>query len=117
MSAVLLIAVASALAINGNLLSNSENPLPNFKVTVYQYGGGSTQINAEIEVYDSNNNRLFSGTTGDGGIYSRDWPYSFGNYIVKAWYPARPNDGQNGQNGFTYSGASIVTSVTLGPNY
>ncbi|MBK6504650.1 MAG: hypothetical protein IPG02_03075 [Ignavibacteria bacterium] len=117
MSAVLLIAVASALAINGNLFSNSENPLPNFKVTVYQYGGGSTQINAEIEVYDSNNNRLFSGTTGDGGIYSREWPGSLGNYTVKAWYPARPNDGQNGQNGFTYSGASIVTSVTLGPNY
>jgi len=117
LSAVLLIAVVSAFAINGNLFSNSGNPLPNFQVTVYQYGGSSTQMDAEIEVYDSGNNPLFSGTTGTGGIYSRDWPYSLGNYTVKAWYPARPNDGQNGQNGFTYSGASIVTSVTLGPNY
>lgn len=117
LSAVLLIAMASAFAFNGNLFSNSENPLPNFEVTVYQTGGTTTQSGAEIEVYDSSNNPLFSGTTGTGGVYSRDWPYSYGNYTVKAWYPPRPNDGQNGQNGFTYSGADIITSVTLGPNY
>ena len=117
LSAVLLIAITSAFAINGNLFSNSENPLPNFQVTVYQTGGTTTQSGAEIEVYDSSNNPVFSGTTGAGGVYSRPWPGSLGNYTVKAWYPARPNDGQNGQNGFTYSGADIVTSVTLGPNY
>jgi hypothetical protein len=117
LSAVVLIAIASAFVINGNLFSNSTNILPNFEVTVYQYGGGSTQSGAEIEVYDSGNNVLFSGTTGTGGIYSKEWPYSLGNYTVKAWYPPRPNDGQNGQNGFTYSGSSIATSVTLGPNY
>jgi hypothetical protein len=72
MSTVLLIAVVSALSINGSLFSNSENPLPNFKVTVYQYGGSSTQKDAEIVIYDSGNNELFSGTTGDDGIYTRD---------------------------------------------
>jgi hypothetical protein len=117
MSAALLIAVASALAINGNLFSNSENPLPNFQVTVFQYGGGSTQSNAEIEVVDSNNGWILSGTTGSNGIYSCPWPGSLGNYTVRAWYPARPNDGQNGQTGFSYTGSSIITSVTLGPNY
>ncbi|MBK9333015.1 MAG: hypothetical protein IPM96_11575 [Ignavibacteria bacterium] len=117
LSAVLLIVVVSAFAINGKLFSNSENPLPNFEVTVYQYGGSSTQSGAEIVVYGFNNNPILSGTTGTGGIYSQSWPGSLGNYTVKAWYPPRPNDGQNGQNGFTYSGADIVTSVTLGPNY
>ena len=117
LSAVLLIAITSAFAINENLFSYSENPLPNFKVTVYQTGGTSTQANAEIEVTDSNNGWILSGTTGSNGVYSCPWPGSIGNYTVKAWYPARPNDGQNGQNGFNYSGADIVTSVTLGPNY
>ena len=117
LSAVLLIAFASAFVINGNLFSNSENPTPNFKVTVYQTGGTTTQSGAEIEVYDSNNNPLFSGTTGTGGVYTRDWPYSYGNYTVKAWYLPRPNDGQNGQTGFSYTGPNIDTQVTLGPNY
>lgn len=117
LSIVLLVAIASALAINGNLFSNSGSPTPNFKVTVYQTGGTSSQTNAEIEVYDSNNNPLFSGTTGTGGVYTRDWPYSTGNYTVKSWYPTQPNDGQNGQTGFTYSGSDIVTTVTLGPHY
>ncbi|MBK9332980.1 MAG: hypothetical protein IPM96_11395 [Ignavibacteria bacterium] len=117
LSAVLLIAIASAFAINRNLFSNQQAEDPQFLVTVYQFGGGSTQANAEIEVVDSNNNWLFSGTTNGNGVYSRSWPGSLGNYTVRAWYPARPNDGQSGQTGFTYTGASIYTSVTLGPNY
>ena len=56
-------------------------------------------------------------TAGTGGVYTRDWPYSYGNYTVKAWYLPRPNDGQNGQTGFSYTGPNIDTQVTLGPNY
>ncbi|MBK8982039.1 MAG: hypothetical protein IPM38_06875 [Ignavibacteria bacterium] len=117
LSAVLLIAIASAFAINGNLFSNQQAEALQFLVTVYQYGGGSTQSNAEIEVVDSNNGWILSGTTDSNGVYSCLWPGSFGNFTVRAWYPARPNDGQSGQTGFSFTGSSVYTSVTLGPNY
>ncbi len=51
LSAVLLIAIASAFAINGNLFSSQEE-VPEFLLTVYQYGGGSTQSGVEVEMYN-----------------------------------------------------------------
>ncbi len=70
-----------------------------------------------IQVYDDNNNIVESGTTGSDGKVGWSWTHAIGHYTVKAWYPAMPNDGQNGQTSVSYSGASVITSVTLGPNY
>lgn len=112
------IALISILVINRNILSNTELvPWPSFKVTVYQTGGTGTQSGAEVVVYDSNNNPVESGTTDINGIKDWVWTHGYGNYTVKSWYLPRPNDGQNGQNTVSYSGASINTSVTLGPVY
>ncbi|HQY21901.1 MAG TPA: hypothetical protein PK294_12860 [Ignavibacteria bacterium] len=114
-----LIALFTVFAINDNLLSKdtSENPAPTFEVTVYQTGGSTVQANTEVVVYDANANIVESGTTLSNGKVSWSWNHGYGNYTVKAWYPARPLDGQSAQTIVNYSGSSIYTSVTLGPNY
>lgn len=116
--AILFIAIFTFLSINNNILSNSErNPFPTFQVTVYQTGGTSTQANAEVIVENSNGNTVKSGTTNSSGIASWIWDQPNGNYTIKAWYPDRLLDGQSAQNTVNYSGATIYTSVTMGPNY
>ncbi|MBK8982044.1 MAG: hypothetical protein IPM38_06900 [Ignavibacteria bacterium] len=116
LSAVLLIAIASAFAINGNLFSSQEE-VPEFLLTVYQYGGGSTQSGAEVVMYNSNGFEVKSGTTRSDGKFdlSGNWPTD--TYTIKAWYPPRPNDGQNGQTNQYYNGISVYPNITLGPNY
>jgi hypothetical protein len=117
LSAVILIAVASAFAINGNLFSEQEDA-PVFLLTVYKYGGGSTQNGAEVVMYNSSGGQVASGTTGLNGTYdlsSGSWPTD--TYTIKAWYPPRPNDGQNGQTNQYYDGSSVYPTITLGPNY
>jgi len=89
LSAVLLIAIASAFAINGNLFSNQQAEALQFLVTVYQYGGGSTQSNAEIEVVDSNNGWILSGTTDSNGVYSCLWPGSWSSHF----FPVKTKNG------------------------
>ncbi|MFZ1320043.1 MAG: hypothetical protein WAT71_00660 [Ignavibacteria bacterium] len=116
--AIFIIAIFSALVINNNIFSNTQsNPAPTFQVTVYQTGGSTIQANAEVIVENSNGNTVKSGTTNSSGIVSWSWDQPYGNYTVKAWYPTRPLDGQSAQNTVNYSGSSIYTSVTLGPNY
>lgn len=117
-SAILIIAIFTALAISNNIFSKANSdPYPTFQVTVYQTNGTTAQSGAEVVVYDSNNNQLLTGTTDGSGVKSWSWTYGYGTYTVKSWYPARPNDGQNVQKTVIYSGASIYTSVILGPNY
>ena len=118
-SSVILFVFMTAFVFNGNSVSkdNSNTPFPTFQVTVYQTSSTTPQANAEVVVYDSNQNIMESGTTDNYGKVTWSWNHSYGTYTVKAWYLARPNDSQNGQTTVSYSGASIYTSVTLGPNY
>ena len=111
------IVLITALILNQNIFSNISMPYPTFQVTVYQTSSTTPQANAEVVVYDSNQNIMESGTTDNYGKVTWSWNHSYGTYTVKAWYLARPNDSQNGQTTVSYSGASIYTSVTLGPNY
>lgn len=116
---VILFVIMTAFVINGNLVSkdNVNTQYPTFQVTVYKTGGSQTQSGVEVVVYDSNNNPIESGTTDGSGVKSWVWTHGYDTYTVKAWYLPRPNDGQNGQTTVVYSGASIYTSITLGPNY
>ncbi|MBK8982041.1 MAG: hypothetical protein IPM38_06885 [Ignavibacteria bacterium] len=117
LTAMLLIAIASAFVINENLFSNQEEA-PVFLLTVYKYGGGSTQSGVEVVMYNSNGGQVASGTTDHNGTYdfsSGSWPTD--TYTIKAWYPPRPNDGQFGQTNQYYEGISVYPTITLGPNY
>lgn len=116
MSTVLLIAVASALAINGNLFSSQED-VPVFLLTVYQTGGSTTQSGVEVEMYNSSGTRVKTGTTGTNGTCDLSGNWSTDTYTIKAWYPARPLDGQYGQTNQYYSGSSAYPNITLGANY
>lgn len=115
-AAVILIAIASAFAINGNLFSNQEE-VPTFLLTVYKYGGGSTQSSAEVVMYNSSGGVvLTSSTIGNGTCdLSGNWPTD--TYTINTWYPARPNDGQSGQTTQYYNGSSVYPNITLGANY
>ena len=118
-SSVILFVFMTAFMINGNSVSkdNSNTPFPTFQVTVYQTNGTTIQPNARVKIYDSNNSEIESKITNSSGIASWVWTYGYGDYTVKAWYPDLPNDGQNAQRVVTYSGASIYTTLNLGPNY
>ena len=116
LSAVLLIAIASAFAINGNLFSSQEE-VPEFLLTVYQYGGGSTQSGAEVVIYNSSGGIIMTGTTGSYGTCNLSGNHATDTYTIKAWYPPRPYDGQFGQTTQYYSGSSVSPTITLGPNY
>lgn len=115
-----LIALASIFVVNENILSkeNLNIPTPEFKITVYQVGGTTTQANAEVEVTNSSGNIIATGTTNSNGYYAvPSWSQPTGTYTVKAWYPARPLDGQFGQTSVYYSGSSVYPNITLGANY
>jgi len=116
MSAVLLIAVASALAINGNLFSSQED-VPAFLLTVYQTGGSTTQSGVEVVMYNSSGGIVITGTTGTNGKCDLSGNHATDTYTIKAWYPPRPNDGQFGQTTQYYNGVSVYPNITLGPNY
>ncbi|MBK8982035.1 MAG: hypothetical protein IPM38_06855 [Ignavibacteria bacterium] len=116
LSAVLLIAIASAFAINGNLISSQED-VPEFLLTVYQYGGGSTQSGAEVVMYNSSGGIIKTGITGTNGKCDLSGNHTTDTYTIKAWYLPRPNDGQFGQTTQYYNGVSVYPNITLGPNY
>lgn len=116
--AIILIAVIAAFAVNETIFSKANvEPYPTFQVTVYQTGGSPTQPYAEVIVENSSGTPVKTGTTDGSGVVSWVWDQPYGNYTVKSWYPARPNDGQSGQTLVSYSGSSTYTSVTLGRNY
>ena len=118
-SSVILFVFMTAFVINGNSVSkdNSNTPFPTFQVTVYQTNGTTVQPNARVKIFDSNNNQIETQLTNSSGIVSWVWTHPYGDYTIKAWYPDPPNDGQSAQRTVTYSGASIYTTLNLGPNH
>ena len=118
-SSVILFAIMTAFVINGNSVSkdNSNTPFPTFQVTVYQTSSTTPQNLAEVIVENSSGTEVKRGTSDSYGIVSWVWDQPNGDYTIKAWYPARPNDQQTVQKTVTYSGASIYTTITLGPVY
>ena len=118
-SSVILFAIMTAFVINGRSDSgnNTSTPLPTFQVTVYQTSSTTPQNLAEVIVENSSGTQVKRGTSDSYGIVSWVWDQPNGDYTIKAWYPARPNDQQTAQKTVTYSGASIYTTITLGPVY
>ena len=119
-SSVILFVFMTAFVINGNSVSkdNSNTPFPTFQVTVYQTSSTTPQGYAEVIIENSSGATVKTGTTySTTGIVSWVWDQPNGDYTIKTWYPARPNDQQSAQKTVTYSGASIYTTITLGPVY
>jgi len=111
------IVLITALILNQNIFSNISMPYPTFQVTVYQTSSTTPQNLAEVIVENSSGTEVKRGTSDSYGIVSWVWDQPNGNYTIKTWYPARPNDQQTAQKTVTYSGASIYTTITLGPVY
>ena len=111
------IVLITALILNQNIFSNISMPYPTFQVTVYQTSSTTPQNLAEVIVENSSGTEVKRGTSDSYGIVSWVWDQPNGDYTIKAWYPARPNDQQTVQKTVTYSGASIYTTITLGPVY
>lgn len=111
------IVLITALILNQNIFSNISMPYPTFQVTVYQTSSTTPQNLAEVIVENSSGTEVKRGTSDSYGIVSWVWDQPNGNYTIKTWYPARPNDQQTAQKIVTYSGASIYTTITLGPVY
>lgn len=119
-SSVILFVFMTAFVISGRSDSgnNTGTPLPTFQVTVYQTASTTPQGNAEVKIENSSGATVNTGTTNSmTGIISWAWDQPNGDYTIKTWYPARPNDQQSAQKTVTYSGASIYTTITLGPVY
>ena len=119
-SSVIFIVFMTEFMINGNSVSkdNSNTPFPTFQVTVYQTSSTTPQGNAEVLIENSSGTTVKTGTTNSmTGIVSWVWDQPNGDYTIKTWYPSRPNDQQSAQKTVTYSGASIYTTITLGPVY
>ena len=119
-SSVILFVFMTAFMISGRSDSgnNTSTPLPTFQVTVYQTASTTPQGYAEVIIENSSGATVKTGTTySTTGIVSWVWDQPNGDYTIKAWYPARPNDQQSAQKTVTYSGASIYTTITLGPVY
>ncbi len=117
-SSALFIVMITALIINQNIFSKTESlPYPTFQVTVYQTASSTPQANVRVRVYNSSDVQVETAITNSSGIVSWPWTHPTGDYTVKVWYPDQPNDGQNGQRVVTYSGADVITTVTLGPVY
>ena len=118
-SSVILFVFMTAFVFNGNSVSkdNSNTPFPTFQVTVYQTSSTTPQGNAEVIIENSSGSTVKTGTTNCSGIVSWVWDQPNEDYTIKTWYPARPNDQQSAQKTVTYSGASIYTTITLGPVY
>ena len=111
------IVLITALILNQNIFSNISMPYPTFQVTVYQTSSTTPQGNAEVIIENSSGSTVKTGTTNGSGIVSWVWDQPNEDYTIKTWYPARPNDQQSAQKTVTYSGASIYTTITLGPVY
>jgi len=111
------IVLITALILNQNIFSNISMPYPTFQVTVYQTSSTTPQGNAEVIIENSSGSTVKTGTTNCSGIVSWVWDQPNEDYTIKTWYPARPNDQQTAQKTVTYSGASIYTTITLGPVY
>ena len=111
------IVLITALILNQNIFSNISMPYPTFQVTVYQTSSTTPQNLAEVIVENSSGTEVKRGTSDSYGIVSWVWDQPNGDYTIKTWYPARPNDQQTVQKTVTYSGASIYTTITLGPVY
>ena len=118
-SSVILFAIMTAFVINGNSVSkdNSNTPFPTFQVTVYQTASTTPQGYAEVQIENSNGTLIRNSSTNSSGIVSWAWDQPNGDYTIKVWFPARPNDQQFAQKTVTYSGSSIYTTITLGPVY
>ena len=118
-SSVILFAIMTAFVINGNSDSGTytTTPFQTIHVTVYQTASTTPQAYAEVQIENSNGTLIKSCLTNSSGIVSWVWDQPNGDYTIKTWYPARPNDQQSAQQTVTYSGASIYTTITLGPVY
>ena len=118
-SSVILFVFMTAFVFNGNSVSkdNSNTPFPTFQVTVYQTGSTTPQAYAEVQIENSNGTLIKNSSTNSSGIVSWAWDQPNGDYTIKTWYPAKPNDQQTAQKTVTYSGASIYTTITLVPVY
>ena len=119
-SSVILFAIMTAFMISGrsDSVNTTGTPLPTFQVTVYQTASTTPQGNAEVKIENSSGATVNTGTTNSmTGIISWAWDQPNGDYTIKTWYPARPNDQQSAQKTVTYSGASVYTTITLGPVY
>ena len=119
-SSVILFVFMTAFMISGrsDSVNNTSTPLPTFQVTVYQTSSTTPQGYAEVIIENSSGATVKTGTTySTTGIVSWVWDQPNGDYTIKTWYPARPNDQQTAQKTVTYSGASIYTTITLGPVY
>ena len=119
-SSVILFAIMTAFMISGrsDSVNTTGTPLPTFQVTVYQTSSTTPQGNAEVLIENSSGTTVKTGTTNSmTGIVSWVWDQPNGDYTIKTWYPSRPNDQQSAQKTVTYSGASIYTTITLGPVY
>ena len=119
-SSVILFVFMTAFMISGrsDSVNTTSTPLPTFQVTVYQTSSTTPQGNAQVIIENSSGSTVKTGTTNSStGIVSWVWDQPNGDYTIKTWYPARPNDQQSAQKTVTYSGASIYTTITLGPVY
>ena len=119
-SSVILFVFMTAFMISGrsDSVNTTSTPLPTFQVTVYQTASTTPQGNAQVIIENSSGSTVKTGTTNSStGIVSWEWDQPNGDYTIKTWYPARPNDQQTAQKTVTYSGASIYTTITLGPVY
>ena len=119
-SSVILFVFMTAFMISGrsDSVNTTSTPLPTFQVTVYQTSSTTPQGYAEVIIENSSGATVKTGTTySTTGIVSWVWDQPNGDYTIKTWYPARPNDQQTAQKTVTYSGASIYTTITLGPVY
>ncbi|MEO8666182.1 MAG: hypothetical protein ABI462_11875 [Ignavibacteria bacterium] len=116
--AIIIAGVFTLLIINKEVVSQTRaNPYPKFQVTVYQADGLSVQPNVEVAIFDSNNNIIESGITGNDGKVVFSWTHAEGKYLLKAWYVSIPSHRMNGRTTFLYSGAATDVSITLGSTF